>query len=117
LEKLGADYKMNSAYRRTVNWIMGVALSYGIEIEKGTVLATFNRETGRYENRPSGNHTVIFLRWVDNRGMEVMEQGPSFAPRIRVIMFDSTLPYLSDAGRFNVVRVKTQKTISGKAGI
>jgi hypothetical protein len=84
--------------------------------KKRTVVATFNYETKKYDNNPSGNHTVIFHSWTSN-GMRVMEQGPNWRPRIREIRFDSSQPYHSNAGRFNIVRVLTQVTISGKAGI
>ncbi|MER3478871.1 MAG: hypothetical protein C4287_23410 [Leptolyngbya sp. ERB_1_2] len=116
MEKLGADYGPNMLYRRTSNWKMGRAVTFAMELTKGTVLATFNQVTGKYDNKPAGNHTVIFLSWTES-GMKVMEQGPSWGPRIREIKFDSSQPYHSNAGRFNIVRVLTQRTISGKAGI
>jgi hypothetical protein len=116
IKKLGADYGANIFYKRTSNWIMGNAVVFGMDIKKGTVVATFNYETKKYDNNPSGNHTVIFHSWTSN-GMRVMEQGPNWRPRIREIRFDSSQPYHSNAGRFNIVRVLTQVTISGKAGI
>jgi hypothetical protein len=102
---------------------MGDEATYVMNLEKGTVLATFDRTTGKYSDRNPGeggnNHTVIFLGWsrwaaVDGNttryhtAMRVVEQfaGP---PRIRTIEFDnfkSNLPYHSNAGAFNVVRIK-----------
>lgn len=67
---------------------MGAAVRPGLGIAPGTVIATFNRKTGKYENRSSGNHTAIFLRWGSQNGWlgtyhyaVVLEQGPGFGAR------------------------------------
>jgi hypothetical protein len=105
---------------------MGDEVTYGMSLERGTVLATFDRSTGKYTNKDIGeggeNHTVIFLGWVVESaparpgiaglkdanvrtGMRVVEQvrGPA---RVNTIWFDSSKGYWENAGRFNVVRLK-----------
>ncbi len=102
---------LDSSLRRTSRWVMGDELSYGANLKKGTVVATFNRKTGQYAQTGPGqggeNHTAIFLRWEERdgkKGMVVIEQvgGP---PQIRHIAFDNSKRYLSNAGAFNVVRI------------
>jgi hypothetical protein len=103
------------------NWHMGDALTYGMSLQRGTVVATFDRNQRKYLNEPRGNHTAIFLEWGERdnrvrllgrtvwgsieRGMWVIEQGPDWPPQKRFILFDSTKVYHSDAGRFNVVLI------------
>ncbi|HLL75101.1 MAG TPA: BPSL0067 family protein [Pyrinomonadaceae bacterium] len=102
------ESRINRGHRLTPNWVMGEEVTYGMPLQKGTVLATFDREAGIYRNLNSGNHTVIFLGWDSrSRGMKVVEQfaGP---PRTRVMAFDSTRQYHSDAGRFNVVNLRVR---------
>lgn len=102
---------------------MGEAVAPGLDIAKGTVLATFNRKTGKYENKKSGNQAVIFLGWVSkttsdisNRGVEinkrtthyirVIEQGPNFKPRIREIAYSTRMAdfsFFNNAWYYNVV--------------
>jgi RHS repeat-associated protein len=122
-EQEGWAGRKNRNNRLSENWIMGEAVTYGMQIEKGTVLATFNRETGKYAqtNAIEGgqNHTVIFLRWwkggSDGKspgpvpvGMWVIEQRNA-KPSVGLIVFNPSARYHSDAGRFNVVRVGTVK--------
>jgi RHS repeat-associated protein len=105
----------NRRNRLTPNWIMGDALSYGMSLQKGTVVATFNRTTGKYARLNSGqggeNHTAIFLGWAETKdgikGMNVVEQRSERGgrPQLNFIAFDSSQRYHSDASRFNVVRI------------
>lgn len=102
----------------TNTWLMGEQATPDRNIPRGAVLATFDRSTGTYRNQNSDNHTVIFLTWKSYKGtlwgtnhyMRVIEQGPSFAPRIREIYYsDSTFSsssYFRNAWYYNVVRVK-----------
>jgi hypothetical protein len=130
-EQMGAS----STPRRftTGQWKMGIAASYGANIARGTVLASFDRRTGRYRNASSGNHGLVFLQWeqwketitiwtpmiyggvmipypsqieVTRTGMLVIEQGGGFAPRYRVIPFNDKAAYFNNAGAYNVVRVR-----------
>lgn len=122
-EQEGWGARKNRNNRLSENWIMGEAVTYGMPLEKGTVLATFNRETGKYAQtnaREGGqNHTVIFLRWwrggSDGRspgpvpvGMYVIEQRNA-KPSVGLIVFQPGALYHSDAGRFNIVRVGSFK--------
>jgi len=125
-EQDGLSQYWNRGSRLTPNWIMGDEVQYGMALEKGTVLATFDRAKGIYTNLNSGqggeNHTVIFLGWVAEEpprspmgaikntkdfkvGMRVIEQVNS-PPRVNTIWFDPSKPYFQNAGRFNVVRLK-----------
>ncbi len=114
--------RKNRGGRLSPNWIMGDAVTFGMSLEKGTVLATFNRKTGQYARLNSGeggeNHTVIFLRWFkevsdgksssQRQGMMVVEQRGA-KPSLNIIWFNPDAVYHSDAGKFNVVRVGTVK--------
>jgi hypothetical protein len=101
--------------RNTTQWQMGAALTPYMNIERGTVVATFNRSIGRYKNNNSGNHTAIFLEWGGRtvgfwrksveQGMWILEQGPSFAPRKRFVPFNKGAGYFNDAGEYNVVNI------------
>jgi hypothetical protein len=97
-------------------WQMGMALTplTVLGLDRGTVIATFNRNTGIYQNNTSGNHTAIFLSYYGETdpsgkftatGIWVLEQGPRWPIRGRQIPFDSEAVYHSDAGRFNVVKI------------
>jgi hypothetical protein len=94
------------------NWHMGAALKYGAPLERGTVVANFDRNKKMYLNEPHGNHTAIFLEWYEDKGwlstekgMEVIEQGPNWKPRRRKIPFEPGAVYYSDAGNFNVCEI------------
>jgi len=106
--------RLNRDNRLSENWIMGDTLTDGMALAKGTVVATFNRETGKYAQTNAGaggeNHTAIFLNWDTQggvRGMRVIEQrsGPA---SIGFIPFNSNNRYHSDAGKFNVVKINVR---------
>ena len=97
-------------------WQMGTALTplTVLGLTRGTVIATFDRSSGVYLNRSSGNHTAIFLSAYGETdrsgkftatGIWVIEQGPRWPTRGNQIPFDSTASYYADAGRFNVVKI------------
>ena len=103
----------NRRRRLTPYWMMGDAPNYGDNLAYGTVLATFDRATGKYGNGDpqTGSHTVVFLRWKTDengmRGMEVAQQlaEPSGSAKIGFIPFKSGNQYLENAYAFNVVRL------------
>jgi hypothetical protein len=101
--------------RLTTNWAMGDALVYGMDLKKGTVVATFDRTTGKYAQtgpRQGGdNHTAVFLGWVEKdglKGMRVAEQMAGYQGKARIgfIPFKADNPYYSNAGRFNLVKIR-----------
>ena len=109
--------KCNPTPRGTSNWKMGAPATYDmLGVEWGTVMATFDRVSGKYRNASSGNHTIVFHSWVketsgilwwkkETFGMRVYEQGPGFPPTSRVIWFDSSKGYFKNAGAYNVVLI------------
>lgn len=91
---------------------MGDAVTSGADIQKGTLLATFNRDTGKYAQTDAGaggrNHRVIFLGWEERNGvpgMRVVEQFTA-PPAIKFIPCDRSKLYHSNAYRFSVVMVR-----------
>ncbi len=110
------ENRENRRNRLTPNWIMGDALTYGMPLARGTVVATFDRTRGVYVNAPSGNHTAIFSRWRTTedgvQGMDVIQQmsGRGGRPEIGFIPFNTSNPYYSNAGVFNVVRITAPRS-------
>jgi hypothetical protein len=69
----------------TAIWTEGIKVKgHGAEIEKGTVIATF--EHGHYPNHASGNHAAIYL-WQDDHGIHVIDQWKGHAPSERTLSF------------------------------
>jgi RHS repeat-associated protein len=103
----------NIGPRRVDSWRMGPALVWNMSVAKGTVVATFNRALGEYNNYDSGNHTAIFLSWYQDadgtRGMWVIEQGPNWLPRGNKIPFNDANPYFQNANVFNMVLINQPK--------
>lgn len=112
------DYKnqAQSMYPRNADrWQMGASLTWGMNIQRGTVIATFDRTQGKYLNSNSGNHTAIFLSFYEKqeglifksqvKGMWVIEQGPNFRPRYRQIPFSSSISYMYNANKYNIVEI------------
>jgi hypothetical protein len=104
--------RLNRSKRLSENWKMGKGLTYGLTLQRGTVVATFDRRVGKYAQTDSGrggnNHTAIFLEWETRggvQGMKVIQQMSGHGGRAEFgfIPFNSSNPYHSDAGRFNVV--------------
>jgi hypothetical protein len=96
---------------------MGDEAVFGMNLRKGTVLATFNRQTGKYSTLNSGqggeNHTVAFLRWEirnNQQGMVVAQQmsGRNGRAEIGFVPFEKDAPYFRNAYRFNVVTIPKQ---------
>jgi RHS repeat-associated protein len=107
----------NRGKRLTDNWKMGDEAVFGMNLRKGTVLATFNRQTGKYSTLNSGqggeNHTVAFLRWEirnNQQGMVVAQQmsGRNGRAEIGFVPFEKDAPYFRNAYRFNVVTIPKQ---------
>ena len=101
--------------RLTRNWQMGDALAYGMNLQKGTVVATFDRSSGQYAQTGSAagreNHTAVFLSWAEQdglKGMQVAQQMAGFHGKAELgfIPFQAGNRYYRDAGRFNVVMIK-----------
>jgi hypothetical protein len=95
---------------------MGASVTYGMDLQTGAVLATFNRTTGKYAQTGAGrggqNHTAIFLRWGEEdgqKGMYVAQQMSGLRGRavIGFVPFKDDNPYYSNAARFNVVMIKS----------
>jgi len=110
------DWPGRHTDRMTREWIMGEPLTYGMDLQKGTVVATFNRSTGKYAQTGAGmggqNHTAIFLRWGEEdgqQGMWVAQQMSGLNGRaiIGFIPFKDDNPYYSNADRFNLVQIKS----------
>lgn len=96
--------------RQTPQWRMGRKPQWGDNTTEGTVFATFDRSQRKYLNKPQNNHTLIFNSWYQNpvtreKGMWVMEQGPYFAPRLRIILFNDLNDYFNNANFYNVVQI------------
>ena len=106
----------DSSDRTTPNWHQGVKVSYGMNLARGTVLAS-GWENGKYLSKQRGNHTVVFDKWdtVGGRtGMYVIEQlaDPHGVPRRSFKAFwDSG--YFKDAGAFHVVNLNFKVPVSG----
>jgi RHS repeat-associated protein len=101
---LTEDQRRNRMYRLTENWIMGDAVTPNMQLARGTVLANFDRTTGRYKNLSEGNHTLVFLEWTKS-GMIVIDQGPNWMPYAHEITFQDE-KYYRNPSLFNVVRIK-----------
>ncbi|NOT61211.1 MAG: hypothetical protein HOP19_13410, partial [Acidobacteria bacterium] len=107
--------RLTRSDRLTPNWTMGSDLTYGMNLEKGTVVATFNRQEKRYISKNSGqggeNHTAIFLGWETRagvQGMKVIQQMSRLNGHAEFgfIPFDSNQGYYANAFRFNVVMIR-----------
>jgi hypothetical protein len=57
--------------RNTSHWKQGIQVKGGMDLKKGTAIATF--VDGKYANKPSGNHAAIYLSQ-DSNGLWVYDQ-------------------------------------------
>jgi hypothetical protein len=108
------ESRLKRSGRLSENWVMGESLRYGMYMERGTVIATFNPATGKYAQTDSGqggeNHTAIFLNWkVENgaRGMSVIQQMSerNGIAQFGFIPFDNKNKYYLNAYRFSCVMI------------
>lgn len=91
------ESRNNRANRLTKNWTQGPAVTYGMNIPSGTVLAS-GWVDGKYLSKESGNHTLIFHKWGEQDGqkgmwvVETLHNKPQYSFR-------------TDLERFSVVRI------------
>jgi hypothetical protein len=102
-----------SLRRLTFNWVEGEAVTYGMDIPRGTVLAS-GWVDGRYLSKPSGNHVVVFDRW----GTENGKQGIWVAEQVRGMARLSFKPfgegdYVTNASMFRVVQLRILRNPRG----
>lgn len=106
-----------SSFRNTTNWVQGAAITDGMNLKQGTVLASgwVNKQyLSKPSGSPDGNHTVVFDRFGEQggvRGMFVVEQlaNSRGKPKHSFKPFDSRGGYFGDAGAFNVVMLRTNR--------